>query len=336
MAAQVEFLIRNSKFDFIHSDQLWMAQYVLRLNVETLKRSNVRTVLDQHNAMYLIPQRMAAEARNPLARWLLKREARLMARYEAQICQQFDHVVWVTQEDYQAVQHQQNLLSQQSTNRKSTIPNPQSIIRNSKSEIRNSIIPICIDPSEIQPVGPLPHEPNILFLGGMHWPPNAEGVRWFVREVFPKVREKIPKTKFFAIGKSPPKELINTQGVVAPGYVEDIETYWKNSRVFVVPLQAGGGMRVKILDAWAHRLPVVSTTIGAEGIKYQEGEDIMIADDPQALAQILVRVLGDIELVQQLAEAGRATVEKHYDWRKVYSSWWDQVYSSLFELSGVL
>jgi len=288
----------RSHFDYIHADQLWMAPYALSIKSQV---SAVNLVLDQHNAVHLIPERLSDGSSNPLIKRLLQREARLMAKYEAQTCAQFDNVVWVTDEDREAV------------NRHSSIVHPQ------------FTIPICIAPKEVTPVVPLPGEPTLLFLGGMHWPPNAMGVRWFLEKIWPLVKAQLPTVILNVIGKDPPSLVKEIDGVHAPGYVEDLKLYWGKSRVFIVPLRAGGGMRVKILDAWARGLPVVSTAIGAEGIEYNDGEDILIADNPREFCDAVLRVLQDDELAQRLAQGGRTKVETLYDWRTIYQDW-DGVY----------
>jgi glycosyltransferase involved in cell wall biosynthesis len=198
------------------------------------------------------------------------------------------------------------------------------------------VIPICIEPLAA-PAPPPAGEPAILFIGGMHWPPNADGVLWFTREALPVVQAREPGAHFYAVGLRPPPELARAQaldlGVTTPGYVTDVDEYWRRSRVFVVPLRAGGGMRVKILDAWARGLPVVSTSIGAEGLAYKPGEDILIADTPEAFARAVLQVLRDPELACRLVHGGRVAIAEHYDWRKVYAAW-DTVYASLGEASA--
>ena len=163
----------------------------------------------------------------------------------------------------------------------------------------------------------------------MHWPPNADGVTWFAKEVLPLVTKERPQSRFVAVGKQPP-EAITAMGrqVIAPGYVENIDSYWVNARVFVVPLRAGGGMRVKILDAWARGIPIVSTTIGAEGITYQPGKDILIADTAEDFALAVRKILTDDNLAQSLSHSGRRTLEDCYDWRKIYPAW-DVVYQQV-------
>ncbi len=304
MSERLRELVQTERFDYVHADQLWMAPYAQlarEFSAQAPQPYRPRLVLDQHNAVFLIPQRMAANTGNPLVRAVLRREARLMKGYEVQTCTQFDQVTWVTQEDLQAV-------------------------AGAAGSVWNGwgaqpVIPICIDTDEVQPVVQVGCEPGVLFVGGMHWPPNAEGVRWFVREVWPLVRAKLPKAVFYAVGKSPPEELRDVPGVVAPGYIEDVLPYWERSCAFVVPLKAGGGMRVKILDAWARRLPVISTSVGAEGLAYQDGLDILIADDARSFAEQVIRTMQDAELAQRVAQGGRETVQRTYDWRVAYEKW---------------
>ncbi|MEW5868445.1 MAG: glycosyltransferase family 4 protein [Chloroflexota bacterium] len=304
MVQRIRELVSQQSFDYIHADQFWMAPYALKAHQEAQRKGkHPVVVLDQHNAMFLIPQRMAANTRDLLARGLLQREARLMARYEIEICRQFDRLAWVTEEDRQAVAGLDSAGLPEST-----------------------VIPICIDPHSIPAVETLSPDAAILFVGGMHWPPNAEGVRWFAREVLPVVRERLPQARFCAIGKAPPQELKGIDGILSPGYMKAVEPYWAQSRVFIVPLRAGGGMRVKILDAWGRGLPVVSTPIGAEGIAYRDGESILIADTPEAFAQAVIQTLTEPGLAERLGQNGRRWVEERYDWRKIYTAW-DAIYA---------
>jgi glycosyltransferase involved in cell wall biosynthesis len=310
MFAKLRRLVAEKHFDVIHADQLWMAPYALAAARAAPTRSTRPwLVLDQHNAVYLIPRRLMAGATNRLVRIGWQREAALMARYERRTCQAFDRVVTVTAEDAGALA--------------GLFPAGQAP--------NFSVIPICIDPgltSRPQQQPDPDGSANLLFMGGMHWPPNADGVRWFAAAILPAIRASQPLTRLLAVGRQPPDELRSGPAqdlVEAPGYVDDPQPYWARSQVFVVPLRAGGGMRVKILDAWARGVPVVSTTIGAEGLRYRPGDDILIADTPTDFAAAVLAVLTDAPLARRLATGGRATVEQHYDWRRIYPAW-EQIY----------
>ncbi|MCC7359787.1 MAG: glycosyltransferase [Anaerolineales bacterium] len=309
MAGRLREVAAAQRFDVIHADQVWMAPYALAAHAAA--PAAPRLVLDQHNAVYLIPQRLTHAARG-LRRLFWRREAALMARYETRTCLAFDQVVTVSDPDQQA------LLALYPQPPRPAFPPP---------------IPICIDAQAAPSAAPAADSPGLLFLGGMHWPPNAEGVRWFVREALPAVQAQVPGAVFYAIGRQPPADVTAQAGVVAPGYVDDPTAYWAKSQVFVVPLLAGGGMRVKILDAWARGVPVVSTTIGAEGLAYRDGVNLLIGDTPAALAEAVARVLSDPALAARLAEAGRRTALTHYDWRVIYSAW-DAVYQPAAEVGA--
>lgn len=310
-------LIQENRFDAIHADQLWMAPYALKAKSEAIKNGyQPRIILDQHNAVYLIPKRMAEASKNRFLIIWLKHESKLMSQYELQTCRQFDHVVWVTQEDLTAVS---SIASQRYKD------NLKAIVDKARSQ-NNSIIPICVDASETASIDRITEKHEILFVGGMHWPPNADGVTWFAKEILPQVTKEHPHARFVALGKQPP-EVIKAIGqqVITPGYVESTERYWAFARVFVVPLRAGGGMRVKILDSWSRGVPIVSTTIGAEGISCQSGKDILIADTAEDFAVAVQKILTDDNLAQRLSHNGRRTLEDCYDWRKIYTAW-DVVY----------
>jgi glycosyltransferase involved in cell wall biosynthesis len=308
MGQELRRLVKGKHFDVIHADQLWMAPYALAAQKWAVGAGyQPKLILDQHNAVYLIPQRMATAATNPVIRAGLKWEAGRMARYEADTCLKFDQVVTVTQED-------QDTLT--------------ALYDQPERPSFSTVIPICGDPQSVRPVDPLQGD-SILFFGGMHWPPNADGISWFSEEILPAIWQASPAASLLAVGKEPPTALGQMgERVIAPGYVDDPEPYWQGSRLFIVPLRAGGGMRVKIIDAWTRGLPVVSTTVGAEGIAACDGKNILLADTAEAFAQAVVRVLCDNELAARLAANGRKTVLDCYDWRKVYRAW-DGVYHAL-------
>ena len=299
MQALLDSLLARERFDVVHADQLWMAQYALRCH-------NLRRVLDAHNAVYLIPQRLAESTTNPLKRALLQREARALARYEAETCRRFDRVVAVTAEDCRLLQ---------------------SLAGDGRSM---AVIPICVDPSTKLPVERKPHPRRLLILGTMFWPPNVEGTLWFARQVWPRVLPHAPEAVLTIVGKNPPPAVRALAGPNAEvtGYVADPTPYLAESAAFLVPLHAAGGMRVKILDAWCWGMPIVATTIGAEGIAVRPGENILIADEPAAFAEAVVQLLREPSLGERLSANGRAWVEAHYDWRTVYAKW-DEVYASL-------
>ena len=155
----------------------------------------------------------------------------------------------------------------------------------------------------------------------MFWPPNVTGVLWFAREVLPLIHETVPEARFVIVGKNPPTEvraLAADPRIEVTGYVADPRPYLEAADAFVVPLFSGGGMRVKIVDAWLWGLPIVSTPIGAEGIEVQDGGNILLAGDAAAFGAATIRLLTDGELNRRLRVEGRRWVEERYAWQVVY------------------
>lgn len=328
MAQKIDRLLASRDFDAVHADQLWMAQYALRaLRLIQSSESPLRLILDEHNACFRIFQRLARSEKDPLRRWLLEREWRALKRYESRACSRFHQVVTVTKEDRITLE---NLVYGEDGRPHGEADHP-------CAYPQFTTIPICVDVQANLPIRPIPNPKDILHLGTMFWLPNVEGILWFAREAWPLVRERVPEASFTIVGKSPPSEIRalsrNHSGLYsAPssegpssihvtGYVPNPLPYLQKAGVFIVPLLSGSGMRVKILDAWSWGLPVVSTTIGVEGIHHRDGENILIADEPEAFAQAVVRVLCDADLAGRMRENGRRWVEQHYDWRQVYPAW---------------
>lgn len=298
-------------FDAVHGDQLWMAPYVQYACsiARTAAGARPLSVLDQHNAVYKIFERLAEGEKNPLKRALAQLEARKLARYEADICATFDRVVWVTREDYDGVAAVQQA---------------------GRTTVNNGVIPICIDTQAQPALVRKPGARRVTFLGGLHYPPNAQGIVWFAQHAFGQVLAQHPDAVLTVIGKQPPAELsslgIPPANLDVTGYVDDPKPLLEETAAFIVPLLAGGGMRVKIMDGWCWGLPMVSTTIGAEGIATTPGQDILIADAPADFAAQVVCLLSDAALQQRIGAAGRRSAEEKYDWHKIYTAW-DAVYA---------
>ena len=288
MRRLVDILSAETSFDVVHADQLNMVQYASRV------RSAFK-VLDAHNALWVLYRRLAATMGYGLKRWLLERDWRLLERYEGEAVRNAGAVLAVTEQDKRA------LLEAAGVDREITV------------------IPIAIDTKEVEPVARLPEPKHILHLGTMYWPPNIDGVRWFLHEIYPLIRRQRPDVIFDIVGSRPPDHL-RTLGrdetaVTVAGYVDDPTPYLKQAALMIVPLRAGGGMRVKILNAWAQGVPIVSTTLGCEGIAVAPGWNILVADTPEGFATAALRLLSNRVLADRIAGLGRKTVVERYDYR---------------------
>ena len=162
---------------------------------------------------------------------------------------------------------------------------------------------------------------DLVFVGSMDWMPNINGVLWFVEEILPIIRKTRPDCSLVIAGRRPTPEIqrlaVADTRIRVTGTVGDIRPYLWDSAVSIVPLKIGGGTRLKIYEAMAARIPVVSTTIGAEGLDVQNGEDIHIADSPADFAARCLELLNDAAARRRMADAAFSMVSSRYSWEVV-------------------
>jgi glycosyltransferase involved in cell wall biosynthesis len=169
---------------------------------------------------------------------------------------------------------------------------------------------------EISPEQELPDKQNLLFLGPLSYQPNRVAADHLIRHIWPKVLSAIPGATLFIAGAFPERIesfADNPPGVKFLGFVDDLEKLYREVRVVCCPILAGGGTRIKILEAAAHGKPVVSTTIGAEGIDLRDGEEIFLRDDAASFAEACVRLLKEKRLALEVGRAGRLAIARHYE-----------------------
>ncbi len=281
-------LASETQFDIVHADQLNMAQYASRV-------PGARKILDAHNALWVLYRRLWETMDPGPKKWLLNRDWRLLKSYEGQICRQFEATLAVSQEDKIALEQAAG------------------------QPLNITIIPIAVDTDEVTEVSRQTESSHILHIGTMFWPPNIDGILWFLREVLPLIHARQPDVVVDLVGAKPPPEILafndNGNRVNVTGYVADPTPFLESARVMIVPLRAGGGMRVKILNAMAQGLPIVSTTIGCEGIAVEAFRHLLIADTPEDFARATLRLLEDQHLADELGRNGRQLIQSTYDYR---------------------
>ena len=302
MRQMVDHLAGEEPFDLVHADQLNMCQYANRI-------PGIFKLFDAHNALWVLYRRLAATMSPGPKKWWLEREWRLLKLYEGRVCREFDMVTSVSLEDKAALA--------EAGGRESNV----------------HVIPITIDIDEVACSVRRSDADHVVHIGTMYWPPNIDGVQWFVRDVWPLIRARRPRTVFDLLGARPPRRGMalsqNNSGINVTGYVKDLDPYLSRAGVFVVPLRAGGGMRVKILHALAQGLPVVSTHLGCEGIQVTHEQDILIADTPVDFAEAVLRILQEPGLAAYLADNGRRLAETVYDYRTA-NFLLDRIYQQVF------
>ncbi len=198
-----------------------------------------------------------------------RRDWRLLKEYEGKMCLAFDGVVAVSHEDKRALQEAMHSAGEQSKH--------------------ITVIPIAVDIDEIQTIPRDENANHILHIGTMYWQPNIDAVEWFIGQVFPLIKAEKPDVQFDVLGARPSQKLLamngNNSGIHVTGYVADPADFISKAGVMVVPLLAGGGMRVKILNALAQGLPIVTTSLGCEGIDVVPGVHLLVADEPSGFAR---------------------------------------------------
>lgn len=317
MRALVQRLLATETFDVVHADQLPMTQFAL--DVEQFKSTGGKrpfTIFDAHNATWTISERMRENAS-----WFLKpilgMETARIKRYEGMLLQQLDHTMVVIEPDRDALL--------------------QGVANGAAPALveRISTIPIAVDTLDLQPIQRQPDSHNIMTLGSLNYPPNADGIRWFLNEIFPLIQQQMPQVTLTIIGKSPPADFLQAaarqpETIEVTGYVPDLTPYMEAAALMVVPVRAGSGMRVRLLEAFARAMPTVTTTIGLEGIEAEHGQEVLVADDPTTFTETTVQLLRDRALQQHLAENGRYLAETKYDWQIVLKKM-DAVYAKALE-----
>lgn len=189
-----------------------------------------------------------------------------------------------------------------------------------------ALIPNGVDCESIRPRAGVPSEPGLLYVGSMDYGANVDAVEHLIDRILPLLARR--DATLTLVGSNPRASLRrvaarSSLAVDVAGFVPDTGPYFERSRVFVVPLRFGGGTRLKILEALARGVPVVTTSVGCEGLLLTHERDVIIADDPAEFAAWVDRLLEDDELCGSLARQGRATVEEHYDWHRIGAAFAD-------------
>jgi polysaccharide biosynthesis protein PslH len=283
-------LTAQQTFDYVHADQLTMGQFAFEV------RGALR-VLDAHNAVWKIVER-ARQTVPFFLQPILAREAQQLKRYEGELCRQMDTVLAVSSDDQRA------------------------LVEAGANSQNIKVIPIAIDGTRLKPVLRAKDSTNILSVSTLSYPPNADGIRWFLREVLPRIRGEVPEVTVTLVGAHPPKDIVrfgsrNPAFVNVTGYVTDLQPYLESAALMVVPVRIGSGMRVRILEALARGMAVVTTRNGIEGIEAVDGEHLLVADSPAEFSEAVVRLLKDSSFSLRLGKNGRKLVQERYDWRVV-------------------
>ena len=297
MQRKVNQLLAEERFELIHAQLFRMGQYVT-------EAQGPAKVLDLCDSLALNLNRRAKLDSIP-KRFLVRLEEKRVQRYEIDIMKAFDcgTVVAHFDRDY--------LLKQDNSLNLSIVPMGVDLgyFRPSlKKHTQTSVAPIAAS------------SPLLLFTGTMNYFPNSDAVAYFCNEIFPYVRERHPKARFYIVGNHPSEQVRRLEaqdGVVVTGYVPDVRPYFEEASVFVAPLRAGSGIQTKNLEAMAMGVPIVTTSVGAMGLKADVGKELLVADTPLAFAEQVIHLLDNKYLRENIAQTARTRVETEYSWEAI-------------------
>jgi glycosyltransferase involved in cell wall biosynthesis len=283
----VEGLMRHEHFDRAVVDHLAPTSYFPDL---------ARSLLFQHNVETVIWRRHAEHAGDPVRRMYFRRQADLMLEYERNACRTAGHVVAVSSID---TEHMRTMFGVS----------------------RVTEVPTGVNLDYFTPPPTVAPAADLVFVGSMDWLPNIDGVTYFIKEILPRIRRRKPACTLAIVGRKPSPKLLELARkdpkIIVTGTVADVRPYLWGSSVSIVPLRIGGGTRLKIYEAMAARIPVISTSIGAEGLVVNPPENIRIADTPQDFADQCMLLLDDAAERKCIAEAAWEMVSSCFSWEKV-------------------
>jgi glycosyltransferase involved in cell wall biosynthesis len=248
-------------------------------------------VIDMHNVYSTLADRAGREAGDAARRWYLRTEAALLQKKETSAARSAHTVFSCSEEEAGYFRR--------------------------LGASRVAVVPNGVDTQAYPwPPSRMTQGPTVLFLGALDWTPNVNAARFLAQRVMPAVRARVPGAVLAIVGRRPTADVL---ALVDPGRVEvaadvpDVRPYWQRASLLAVPLEAGGGTRIKIVEAFAAGVPVVSTPIGCEGIAGRDGEHLLIAAR-EAFADAVTAVLTDPAAAASRAEAARRLAERQYDW----------------------
>jgi polysaccharide biosynthesis protein PslH len=281
---------RDLRPDLIHTDFLHMATYGLA----AAHQQQVPVILRAHNVDSSLMARFGDNSRGPRRWYAALQTARLLA-YERRYLPQFRRVVAVTRSDADRLE--------------------------AIAGVPVTDIPAGVDTEYFVPTYDPPDGNSIVSVALMSWAPNIASTLWFLEEVLPLIRDRIPSARLTVVGKNPPpavRRYHDGASVEVTGFVDDIRPIVGSHAVFVVPTRVGSGIRIKILEAMAMGKAIVSTSVGCEGIEgISNGRNILLANDPTEFACEVVRLMTDGELRARLGAAGRQLVSDRYQWSAI-------------------
>ena len=283
--------LKQTAYDIIQFEGLFVTPYLASIR----KVSKARLIYRSHNIEHQVYERLAHQKSDLLKRWYLRMVARRIKDYELQKLNKFDAIAVFTAED------KKTILSYGTT-------------------IPVEIFPVGIDLTRYRPDFSKTEFPSLFFLGSLDWLPNREGIEWFIDNFYKDLTEGDLRVKFYVAGHNIPERFDDYEvmgKIFIQGEVDDAFEFVNSKAIMIVPLLSSGGMRVKIVEGMAMQKCIISTALGAEGINFTNGTDIMIANDQDEFYHAIERCISDEEFCKSVGLNARKLVEQQHDVNKV-------------------
>lgn len=282
-------ILKENKFDIVQLEMIYMAPYI-----ETIREhSKAKIILRAHNVEHLIWDRIAKKTRLFLKRWYINHLVRTLKNYEMSAINRVDGIAAITYRD--------------------------AAFFRGETAIPVVDIPFGVNPDEFVPKYEVKEKPTLYHIGSMNWMPNEEGIHWFLKNVWDKIAKRESDLILNLAGRHMPKWLTNLRkkNINVVGEVPDAREFIRNNDIAIVPLLSGSGIRIKIIESMAMGRTVITTMVGAEGIQYSEYENIIIADSPAKMVEVICKIIKEPQEAERIGKNARKLIEDIYDNRKI-------------------
>ena len=279
-------VLEKDKYDIVQLEMLYMTPYINIIR----KYSDAKIILRSHNIEHLIWERITSVTKNPLKKSYLTYLTGKLKSYELTTMNDFDGIVTISNKDAD-------------------------YFKKAGCRISISDIPFGVDVTKYNNSNTNYEFPSLFHLGSMNWMPNEEGIKWFLQNTWKVIHKRFPEIKFYLAGRMMPEWLQNIQkpNIEVLGEVDDAREFINSKAVMIVPLFSGSGIRIKIIEGMALGKAIISTTIGAEGIDYTNGENILIANTPDEFLRAIEKCNESKEFCELLGSNARKLIEEKHN-----------------------
>jgi glycosyltransferase involved in cell wall biosynthesis len=285
-------ILRENEFDIIHLESIFCTPYLGVIRTH----SKAKIVVRAHNIEFRIWQQLAEQESNPLKKWYLKLLASRLKEYEIEVQNKVDGIVAITKDDREG-------------------------LKQLGVSVPIDVVPIGMNVTEIE-TKPLQSESIQLYhLGAMDWLPNVEGIKWFVNDIWPKIAREFPDVKCSLAGREMPASLLShsSGNLIIEGAVSSVSEFISDKNVAIIPLLSGSGLRVKIVEALAFGKAVITTSLGATGIPYENGKNMLISNSPDEFLKQIRLLKDNPELIASIGNEARELAKREFDLKNLSS-----------------